>query len=116
MEDPRLHAWPLSGCTRPGGPWPARPSVGTAERSTAPCALTDFSFHARSEPAVCRDDSLVRQLDVHHCAADRCHRLRGPGEGVARRGRATSRRRGLYGPRLPCQAPASSSCTGALLR
>lgn len=67
------------------GPWPARPSVGAAERSTVPCALTDFSFRARSEPAVCRDDSLVRQLDVRHCAADTCHRLRGPGGGSTER-------------------------------
>ncbi|KAI4530760.1 hypothetical protein MG293_018618 [Ovis ammon polii] len=38
--------------------------TGTAERSAVPCALTDFSFHAWPGPAVCRDNSLVRQLDV----------------------------------------------------
>lgn len=91
-EDARLHAWPLSGCITPGGPWPAHPSVGTAECPAVPCALTDFSFRARPGPEVGRDDSLVRHLDVRRCPADGCHRLRGPG-GVARRV-------GCVGPRL----------------
>lgn len=73
MEDARLHAWPLSGCTRPGGPWPAHPSVGRAECPAVPCALTDFSFRARPGPEVSRDDSLVRHLDVRRCPADGCH-------------------------------------------
>lgn len=102
VEDPHPHAWPLSGCTRPGGPCPARSSVGTAERSAVPCALTDFSFHAWPGPAVC--SSLVPQLDVVTVWLTDVTDFVGQ-ERVARRGRATSRRRGLYEAPPPLPGP-----------